>query len=187
MQLVHNIRGLVAAVVLLSLTLTSTASAVAARGAPAPRSYYLALGDSIAYGVQPTKSKPGARPSNFRTGYVDVVAARLRKTAPGLRVVNYGCPGESTMTFARGGCPAFSDRIKLHDAFRGSQLQAALAFLRAHPNEVSPITVTLWGNDWLPILLDTCKGKASCARSRGPKETTAFGSRLASILEQLRT
>jgi lysophospholipase L1-like esterase len=90
------------------------------------------------------------------------------------------------VTFARGGCPAFSDRTPLHERFRGSQLKAALTFLRAHPNEVSPVTVTLYGNDWLPVLLDTCKGKVPCARSRGPREAAAFGARLASILEQLR-
>src|SRR5262245_2417348 len=186
MQLVRGLRGRPAGAVLLGVTLLSAVLAAAARGTPAPQTYYLALGDSITYGFQPTKAKPGARPSDFRTGYVDVVAARLRKASPGLRVVNYGCPGESTVTFVRGGCPAFADRIKLHDAFRGSQLKAALTFLRAHPDDVSPITVTLYGNDWLPVLLDTCKGNVLCARSRGPKEAAAFGSRLASILEQIR-
>jgi lysophospholipase L1-like esterase len=187
MQLVRGSRGrLAGVVVLVGVALTSAALVDAARGAPAPKSYYMALGDSIAYGFQPTKLKPGARPSDFASGYVDVVAARLRKTAPGLRVVNYGCPGESTRTFVRGGCPAFTDRITLHDTFRGSQLKAALTFLRAHPNEVSPITLTLYGNDWLPVLLDTCKGKVTCARGRGPKEAAALGSRLGSILEQLR-
>ena len=185
MHPVRGFRGRLGGLVLLGLILTS-ALVVAGRGATAPQRYYLALGDSIAYGIQPTKLKPGARPSDFRTGYVDVVAARLRKASPGLQVVNYGCPGESTVTFSRGGCPAFSDRTPLHERFRGSQLKAALTFLRAHPNEVSPITVTLYGNDWLPVLLDTCKGKVPCARSRGPKEAAAFGARLASILEQLR-
>jgi len=57
------------------------AAAVARSTAPrpvyqAPQSYYLALGDSITYGFQPTKAKPGARPSDFDTGYVDVFAAQ---------------------------------------------------------------------------------------------------------------
>jgi lysophospholipase L1-like esterase len=151
-----------------------------------PRGYYLALGDSIAYGIQPTKVKPGARPADFDTGYVDVVAARLRRLAPGIRVVNYGCPGESTVTFMRGGCPAFADHVKLHDAFRGAQLDAALAFLRLHPGDVSPITVTLYGNDWLPVLLDTCKGNVACARKHAPSATKAFASRLAAILRRIR-
>ena len=47
-----------------------------------PQSYYLALGDSIAYGFQPAKAKAGLAPSKFNTGYVDVFAARLRTIAP---------------------------------------------------------------------------------------------------------
>ena len=62
----------------------------------------------------------------------------------------------------------------------------ALSFLRAHPGQVSPITVTLYGNDWLPLLLDTCKGKAACARKHAPSATASFASRLGSILQQLR-
>ena len=151
-----------------------------------PGSYYLALGDSMTYGIQPNKVKPGAGPSAFHTGYVDVFAARLRKLSAGIHVVNYGCPGESTVTFVRGGCPAFADHVTLHDTFRGSQLKAALSFLRAHPGDVSPITVTLYGNDWLPVLLDTCKGDITCARKHAPSATTSFGSRLASIVERLR-
>jgi lysophospholipase L1-like esterase len=151
-----------------------------------PGSYYLALGDSMTYGFQPTKAKPGAAPSAFHTGYVDLFAARLRKLSAGIQVVNYGCPGESTATFVRGGCPAFSDHVKLHDTFRGSQLKAALSFLRAHPGDVSPITVTLYGNDWLPVLLDTCNGDVTCARKHAPSATASFGSRLVSIVEKLR-
>ncbi len=149
-----------------------------------PQSYFLALGDSIAYGFQPTK-KPGARASTFDTGYVDVFAARLRKLSP-IEVVNYGCPGESTVTFVRGGCPGLADGFKLHDAFRGPQLEAAESFLRAHPGQVSPVTLTLWGNDWLPLLLDKCKGDVGCVRKLGPRTIASFGSRLTSILQRLR-
>jgi lysophospholipase L1-like esterase len=150
-----------------------------------PQSYFLALGDSIAYGFQPTK-KPGTRASTFDTGYVDVFAARLRKLSPKIEVVNYGCPGESTVTFVRGGCPGLADGFKLHDAFRGPQLKAAESFLRAHPGQVSPVTLTLWGNDWLPLLLDKCKGNVACVRKLGPRTIASFGSRLASILQRLR-
>jgi lysophospholipase L1-like esterase len=177
---------LVVLVVFVALVLVSGLLPGAATGTSTPRTYYLALGDSIAYGIQPTKAKPGAPPSAFRTGYVDVFAARLRKLAPQIEVVNYGCPGESTVTFVRGGCPAFADRIRLHDRFRGSQLQAALSFLRAHPGDVSPITLTLYGNDWLPVLLDTCRAGVECARKSAPNVTAAFASRLSGILRRLR-
>lgn len=54
--------------------------------------YYLALGDSIAYGVQPAKVRAGLPPSRFDTGYVDVLAARLRVRTPNLRVINFRLP-----------------------------------------------------------------------------------------------
>jgi lysophospholipase L1-like esterase len=141
-----------------------------------PQSYYLALGDSMAYGFQPTKAKPGARPSDFDTGYVDIFAARLRKLAPRIEVVNYGCPGESTLSFGRS-CPAVAEGIKLHDPYRGSQLEAAVSFLRSHPGRVSPITVTLWGAELVPL---SAKGK------RARSAIASFRPRFTSTLEQLR-
>ena len=142
--------------------------------APRPQSYYLALGDSIAYGSQP--NRPAARPSAL-PGYVEPFAARMRKLSRQLEVVNYGCPGESTVTFTKGGCPWLAEGRKLHDAFRGPQLAAALSFLRAHPGEVSPITVTLWGNDLAPL---------SARGARAPKAIASFASRFTAILRQLR-
>ncbi len=151
--------------------------------ASSPQSYYLALGDSITYGFQPghPKSTP---PSKFNTGYVDAFAARLRTIAPKIRVVNYGCPGESTTTFINGGCSGRRDVKGLHDAFKGEQLDAAVAFLRAHPGQVGPITLALYGND-LFELLDACKGKLACAEARAPKAFAQYGSRLTSIVKRL--
>jgi lysophospholipase L1-like esterase len=159
-----------------------TVGALPASAAPnAPRDYYLALGDSMTYGVQPAKAGKGLPPRAFDTGYVDVFATRLRALAPGIRVVNYGCPGESTVTFTKGGCPWLAEGKRLHDAFRGSQLGAALAFLRAHRGAVSPITVTLWGNDFFP-LVDACKGDPACVQKR----MGSIATRLEAILTRLR-
>jgi lysophospholipase L1-like esterase len=160
-----------AAVSLVTLAVV-IATGVEAKG---PQSYYLALGDSIAFGIQPDK---GTRPATFENGYVDLFAARLRKLSPQIELVNYGCPGESSVTFMRGGCPWLRDGQKLHDSFRGAQLEAALSFLRAHRGQVSPITLTLWGNDLAPL---SAKGP------RLPKAIASFTSRLDSILDQLRS
>ena len=122
-----TIIGLAMAVV---LALPGTAALVSQSAPAEPQSYYLALGDSIAYGFKP--NKPGAGPSAL-AGYVDPFAVRLRKLSPNIQVVNYGCPGESTVTFSKGGCPWLAEGRKLHDAFRGSQLDAALSFLRGSP------------------------------------------------------
>jgi len=169
-----------------SMLILGVAAAGAAGGTSSGPSYYLALGDSITYGYQPTKEKPGAVPADYNTGYVDIVAARLRKLSPALELVNYGCPGESTVTFARGGCPAFPKYFKPHSEYRGGQQAAALAFLRAHSGDDGLVTVSLYGNDWLPVVLDTCKGDVSCVRKRGPQAIVAFGSRLTSIVGRLR-
>jgi lysophospholipase L1-like esterase len=161
-------------------TLAALGTAAAAGPRPvyqSPQSYYLALGDSMTYGFHPNKARPGARASAFDTGYVDVFAARLRKLSPNIQVVNYGCPGESSVTFTRGGCVGLADGFKLHDTFRGPQLKAALSFLRAHPGEVSPVTLTLWGGDLAPL---SQKGK------RAPAAIASFASRFSSILRQLR-
>ena len=174
-----QLAGIVYAAAACALTVLATASAAGPRPVyQPPQRYYLALGDSMTYGFQPNKAKPGARPSDFDTGYVDVFAARLRKLSPKIQVVNYGCPGESTVTFVRGGCPARADGITLHDAFRGAQLRAAVSFLRAHRGQVSPITLTLWGNDVAPL---SAKGNDA------PKAIASFASRFNAILQQLRS
>lgn len=165
-----------------------TALAASAASGPvyrAPQAYYLALGDSIAYGIQPAKVDAGLPPSRF-TGYVDVFAARLRALAPKIQVVNYGCPGETTRTFIDGKCPWLAEGRRLHDAFKGTQLGAALAFLRAHPGHVSPITLTLWGNDLFEEFAPACKGDPLCIRSHASAGLARFASRLNSIVGRLR-
>lgn len=165
-------------------------ASAAAAAAPAPvyqtpRAYYLALGDSFAYGMQPDKAIAGAPPSRYDTGYVDDFAAQLRALAPKLEVVNYGCPGESTTTFAKGGCPWLTGGRKLHDPFPHTQLAAALAFLKAHRGQVGPITVSLGAND-AEAVSAACKDDLACVRKRAPEELAAIGSHLGAILGQLR-
>src|SRR5690349_9800703 len=89
-------------VVAVLLTLSGTVKSGISAGPvyQSPQRYYLALGDSIAYGFQPNKAN--VSPAAADTGYVDLFASRLRKLSPKLQVVNYGCPGESSVTFARG-------------------------------------------------------------------------------------
>src|SRR5438034_6880735 len=170
----------------LALVLLTALSASAASGPvyQAPQAYYLALGDSIAYGFQPAKA--GLPPTRFNTGYVDIFATRMRTGAPKLRVVNYACPGESAKTFIDGGCSGRGDVKGLHDAFKGAQLDAALAFLRAHRGQVSPITVTLWGNDLFDSFAPACKGDLGCIQAHSAPGLARFASRLTSIVGQLR-
>jgi lysophospholipase L1-like esterase len=174
-------RAVCVALAVASLAAVGASAALSA----SPKTYYLALGDSIAYGVQPPKMRPGAKPSDFDSGYADLFWARLRRLAPKIQLVNYSCPGESTTTFVAGGCPWLAEKRPLHDPFRGAQLTAALSFLAAHRGQVSPITLSLGGND-LERVAEICKGDIGCIRGRAPRAFAQFGARLTTILRRLR-
>jgi lysophospholipase L1-like esterase len=150
-----------------------------------PKTYYLALGDSIAYGYQASKRLAGLPPSGFATGYVDVFTEQLRVIQPSITVVNYSCVGESTRTFLTGPCLGNTLGISLHDNWSGTQLEAALAFLAAHKGEVSPITITLWGND-ARELSESCGGDWSCILEGAPAAITQAATNLDTILGRLR-
>jgi lysophospholipase L1-like esterase len=98
-------------------------------------SYYLALGDSLSRGVQPDGAGAALQTAQ---GYPDLVYAGLRRGHPGLRLVQLGCPGETTRTIMHGGICRYPG---------GSQLAAAVAFLRAHRGHVLLITIDIGAND----------------------------------------
>jgi lysophospholipase L1-like esterase len=175
--------GIIAMVAVLATP--SMAAAEAPKFNP-PKTYYLALGDSIAYGYQASKRLAGLPPSGFDTGYVDVFTERLRAIQPLIKGVNYSCVGESTRTFLTGPCLGNTLGIPLHDNWSGTQLEAALAFLAAHSGEVSPITITLWGND-ARELSESCGGDWSCIFEGAPAAITQAATNLDTILGQLRT
>ncbi len=141
-----------------------TAAAAAASPPPGltpPKSYYLALGDSIAYGFQTSKALAGLPPDAFNTGYTDLFAAQLAQLQPQIVTVNYSCPGESTTSFLLP-CIWKTSGHAPHNDYAGSQLDAALTFLAAHRGKVSPITVSLNGND-INEFLQTCPpGDLAC-------------------------
>jgi lysophospholipase L1-like esterase len=150
-----------------------------------PKQYYLALGDSITYGYQAYKHAAGLPPSAFNTGYVEVFAAHLRAIQPAITVVNYGCPGESTRSFLKGPCLWAEFGEQLHDPFTGRQLDAALSFLRTHPGQVSPITLTLWGNNVREFSAE-CQGDATCIETGAFKFIDDLSKDLSKILGALR-
>lgn len=99
-------------------------------------SYYLALGDSLAIGEQPSAN--GLVPTNH--GYVDDLYAALRLIKPGLQLVKLGCSGETFQTMISGGVCNYA---------AGSQLNAAVEFLETH--NVALVTLDIGAND-----VDTC-------------------------------
>jgi lysophospholipase L1-like esterase len=118
-----------------------------------PKHYYLALGDSLAYGYQDAKFKAELASGTFDastfTGYAGDFASSMKAVRPDLQETNLGCPGETTLTYFHAGtCPTPS--ILLHVQYQTSQRDAALAFLHAHPGQVSPITLDNGANDVTP-------------------------------------
>ena len=125
--------GALALAVAAAATFTACSASPAAR--PATTSYYLALGDSLAQGVQPDANGTSVATAQ---GYPDQVYAALRAGHPGLRLVRLGCPGETTKSMMRGGLCRYG---------AGSQLAAATAFLRAHRGHVWQVTLDIGAND----------------------------------------
>ncbi len=139
---------------------------------PIPASYYLALGDSLSQGVQPNATGASVETEQ---GYPDQLYAALRPRHPGLRLVKLGCPGETTSTMIDGGICHYPG---------GSQLAAAVAFLRAHRGHVLLITIDIGAND-----LEDCGSQSNFLKVVSCFVTDMPGavSRLATIMARLRT
>lgn len=193
-------RGFSIAPAVLGVLLAAGASAPS-RAAPAPAAAtYLALGDSLAYGMQIGKLKDqmaagSVQASSFDTGYVDVFAAGLRAASPGLRVVDLGCPGETTASFIAGPCayaatgkPFGTTPLPLHMGYPGAQLAAATDYLSSHPGEVGTITLDIGINDLRAVQLDCPAGSefTGCVTARWPAALERTEANLRTILGRLR-
>ena len=132
----------------LALVLLLVLGLAAAPGASAGRAhrYYLSLGDSIAAGWQPDPHT-GA-PGFTKPGLHRPAVPEDARRHPRPEHQKMGCPGETTATMISGGGPAAA----LCGYTGTSQLNAALAFLAAHPGEVAFITIDIGVNDVLSCL-----------------------------------
>jgi lysophospholipase L1-like esterase len=148
----------------------ATGSALARPSAP-PVRYYLALGDSLSRGVQPDAAGVSV-PTRY--GYADQLYAALHRRQPGLRLVKLGCPGETTATMIKGGICRYPG---------GSQLAAAVSFLREHRSGVSLVTIDIGANDPDSCITQPSVSKlATCVGKSIPEATANLGT----ILTRLR-
>ena len=161
--------AIAAAAVAAAMALTACTSAAGPGQAKSkvPPTYYVALGDSLAQGVQPNTSGTSVETAQ---GYPDLVYDALRRDHPELRLVRLGCPGETTETMLHGGLCSYSG---------GSQLAAADAFLRAHRGRIFLVTLDIGAND-----AQSCGSLSQLASCIGT--TTGVATHLASILVSLR-
>jgi len=165
-----------------------------------PKSYQLALGDSYTFGYQRDKFDDEVKagtydPASFNTGYVDDLAKDLAGIDPGIQTVNLGCPGQNSTSFMSefqgcrfhlvGGFALHTNYPDLQLGYPHSQLGTAVAFLQAHPGQVSPITLNIGQND-LNQLNSACNFKMDCALAGLPAVLGTFRANLTGILTQLR-
>lgn len=110
------------------------------------KSYYLALGDSLAFGYEPNQ--------DWSHGYAQQwYSSDLHSKGSG-SITNYGCLGEKASTFISGGCPYW---YVVHNFYVGAQLTAAVNFIKGHAGAVSPVSLDIGANDLLPdINSSTC-------------------------------
>jgi lysophospholipase L1-like esterase len=138
--------GLAALLAAAAFIATPASASPGTAGHGAPPVYYLALGDSLSQGVQPATPPlpPGVslgQSVETSQGYADDLYARYAPAFHGrLRLEKLGCPGETTTSMLTGaGSPCTYPQ--------GSQLAAALAFIRAHHGEVGLITIDIGANN----------------------------------------
>jgi lysophospholipase L1-like esterase len=197
-MLVRLSRATTAALVALAALMALATPAVGvprASGFGPPRALYLSLGDSLAFGFQEDRLFPlldagTYTPDAFNTGYTDGLAARMHHLRPDQQTVNLSCPGETTDTMINGGCSFTLPEpdgpgLALHSSYAGPQLDAAVAFLVAHPGQVSPITIAIGANDAKDVIADGCNFDPVCIDQSGLSVGLALN--LDQILGALRT
>ncbi len=150
---------------------------------------YLALGDSVPFGLNPLVSARDA--SNF-TGYPEVVAKSLN-----IEHVNAACPGEATggfisLTGTDNVCRPFRSVFPLHVAYSGTQLAFATSYLSSHPR-TRLVTLTLGANDIFRLQKDCAAAHPGNAAANGkcisdgiPGVLATMGANLNAILGAIR-
>ncbi|HVP02450.1 MAG TPA: SGNH/GDSL hydrolase family protein [Solirubrobacteraceae bacterium] len=208
MTTAHRVRGrMLGCLFAAALALAALAFAPAAPAASPPKNHpvktnYLALGDSLAFGYQAAKvnacASTGCSTPNtlFTTGYVDDFGAFLKTVLARNTTTNLGCPGETTDTLisatnATTGCTTYPFAIHVNHPGT-TQLQAALNFLAANPNKVSPITLDIGANDVLAAVhgcTNTTTGviDLSCVLAAAPGVFAHVAQNVGYVLNRLHT
>ncbi len=115
-----------------------------------PKKYYLALGNSLAFGYQPDL--------DFAHGYAHDLFENLQ-TQGTTSQANLGCPDETSITFVNGHCKG---AILRKFPYVGAQLNAAVSYIKLLRGQVSPVTLDIGANDVLPAInQNTCAVNAS--------------------------
>ncbi len=104
---------------------------------PRVKPYYLALGDSLAFGFQPN--------FNWDQGYPMIWWTELQRHGS-TSFTDYACNGQTTTGFIHGGCPYSWFR---HNYYSKPQLDAAIEFIHKHRGQVSPVSLDIGADDFV--------------------------------------
>ncbi len=127
------------------------------------KDYYLALGDSLAFGYQPIDHTDA-----LHQGYVDDLYAHLKAGDHKLTLDNLGCPGETTTTMLSG-------------AICGPQVDEAVRLLQEHGHHTRLVTIDIGANDILHCVPGTAVNMACLEAALGTIATN-----LTTIMAELR-
>jgi lysophospholipase L1-like esterase len=192
------------AIAIASLVLT----ALGAPGFASTDYTYLALGDSVPFGMNVTLLPPYSQrtptPAEF-IGYPEIVASAVRVSE-----VNASCPGETSGSFLNTsapdyGCnsphvvplptpgltpvtiPPFKTTIGLHTDYKGAQMDFAVSQLKAN-KRIDLVTLSIGANDVLLVLplLEQCGTDAVCVNNILLPVLRTYAMNLAQILTGIR-
>jgi lysophospholipase L1-like esterase len=185
-----------------SFTIASALTLIACPLLAQNQTDYLALGDSVPYGFDPTVlSRPNPRPNMF-VGYPEIVHDFLRRQ---IRTdINTSCPGETSGSFLNiaapdNGCnhphiepgqppvPAIKTSIGLHTPYTGSQVAFAVSQLTRN-RSINLVTLSIGANDLLLVQLQCALAPnfPACVQGLLPSVLGAYGTNLAQILTAIR-
>jgi lysophospholipase L1-like esterase len=106
-----------------------------------PVQYYVSLGDSLSVGIQPNSDGKNVLTDQ---GYADQLYQIEKWRVPNLKLVKFGCSGETTDSMRGVGIPLTEVRCLPEGQ---SQLSEAAAFLGAHKGSIAFVTIDIGAND----------------------------------------
>jgi lysophospholipase L1-like esterase len=143
-------------VVVAGVLLAATVAVILLTSGASSTRYYVALGDSLSVGIQPNAKGDQLITD---TGYVNDLYAHYAREIPELKLVQMGCPGDDTENVISGQANPTAAKLFHCDRAGGSQLNAAVAFIRAHSAQVKLVSIDIGTNDVLDCLSPTVYDK----------------------------
>ncbi len=173
--------GVLALGLLTLLAIAPTASAAHPAKAKPVKQFYVSLGDSYAVGF----TDPQHATTN---GYPNMLVRLARKRGYDFTLVNFGCGGATTTSMLNPapaqraiGCAPAGLMPGAADYPGQSQMQAALAFIKAHRGHVGLVTISIGGND-----VDGCIANPATAAACVAHNMPLATANLTTMVRQLR-